>query len=84
MGTRPVLLDVGASRRIDRAARLSANVGTLTWLSPEQAAPGDVGVPSPPSDVWGLGISLLYALTGRFSAMLRGPRPGEVEQQRRG
>lgn len=64
MGTRPVLLDLGASRTIERAARLSANIGTLTWLSPEQAGPGPAGVPSPPSDVWGLGISLLYALTG--------------------
>ena len=64
MGHRPVLLDLGASRRIDRAAALSAGVGTLTYLAPEQAEPGRFGVPAPPSDVWGLGMVLLRSLTG--------------------
>lgn len=64
MGQRPVLLDLGASRRIERAATLSAGVGTLIYLSPEQAAPGRFGVPAPASDVWGLGMALLHALTG--------------------
>lgn len=64
MGQRPVLLDLGASRRIDRAARLSPGVGTVTYLSPEQARPGQLGVPAPPSDVWGLGMTLLRATTG--------------------
>ena len=64
MGARPVLLDLGASRRIDRAAELRPGVGTLTYLSPEQAAPGPMGVPAPPSDVWGLGVTLLRATTG--------------------
>jgi len=64
MGERPVLLDLGASRRIDRAARLGPGVGTITYLSPEQAHPGDLGVPAPPSDVWGLGMTLLRATTG--------------------
>lgn len=65
MGARPVILDLGASRRIERAARLSAGIGTVTYLSPEQAAPGAFGVPAPASDVWGLGISLVRALTDR-------------------
>ncbi len=64
MGERPVLLDLGASRPVDRAATLSAGVGTLTYLSPEQAEPGRFGVPSPASDVWGLGMILLRSLTG--------------------
>lgn len=64
MGSRPVLLDLGASRSIERAARLSAGVGTFTFLSPEQAAPGRLGVPSPASDVWGLGVAVLQSLTG--------------------
>ncbi len=71
MGARPVLLDLGASRRIERAARLSAGVGTITHLSPEQAAPGRLGVPSPASDVWGLGITLVQALTGHNPLAVR-------------
>lgn len=64
MGARPVLLDLGASRRVERAAELRPGVGTLTWLSPEQAAPGLHGTPGPASDVWGLGMVLLRATTG--------------------
>lgn len=62
MGARPVLLDLGASRTLEGAARLRPGVGTRSYLSPEQAVPGELGVPGPPSDVWGLGITLLVAL----------------------
>jgi eukaryotic-like serine/threonine-protein kinase len=64
MGARPMLLDLGASRTIERAAALSAGVGTVAWLSPEQADPDRFGPPGPPADVWGLGMVLLYATTG--------------------
>jgi serine/threonine protein kinase len=59
----PILLDLGASRTIERAAALSG-VGTVAWLSPEQADPDRFGPPGPPADVWGLGMVLLYATTG--------------------
>lgn len=71
MGARPVLLDLGASRTVERAARLSAGVGTISYLSPEQAAPGVVGVPGPASDVWGLGVTLLRALTSENPLVAR-------------
>lgn len=64
MGIRPVLLDLGASRDVERAARLGPGVGTLTYLSPEQAEPGPTAVPGPASDLWGLGMTLLRATTG--------------------
>lgn len=64
MGARPVLLDLGASRRVERATRLRPGVGTLTYLAPEQADPDRFGAPGPPSDVWGLGMTLLRATTG--------------------
>jgi serine/threonine protein kinase len=71
MGARPVLLDLGASRRIERAARLGPGVGTVTYLSPEQAAPVQLGVPGPASDVWGLGAVLLQATTGHNPLAVR-------------
>lgn len=80
MGERPVLLDLGASRRIDRAARLSPGVGTVTYLSPEQARPGELGVPAPPSDVWGLGMTLLRATTGHNPLVARRDADGEVDE----
>jgi eukaryotic-like serine/threonine-protein kinase len=63
MGARAILLDLGASRTIKQAAALSG-VGTVAWLSPEQADPDRFGPPGPPADVWGLGMVLLYATTG--------------------
>ncbi len=80
LGTRAVLLDLGASRRTDRAASLRPGVGTLTFLSPEQAAPGSLGAPGPPSDVWGLGITLVRSVTGTnpLAARRTSPRPDEV------
>ena len=71
LGTRAVLLDLGASRQVERAARLRPGVGTLSFLAPEQAAPGTVGVPAPASDVWGLGITLLRSVTGRNPLVAR-------------
>lgn len=81
MGARPVLLDLGASRRIERAATLRAGVGTLTYLAPEQAAPGAAGVPAPPSDVWGLGMTLLRATTGTNPLTSRRDDPGADEDE---
>lgn len=65
MGERPVLLDLGAARRADRTDRLPPGIGTISYLSPEQADPATYGAPGPASDVWGLGICLLRACTGQ-------------------
>lgn len=73
---RGVLLDFGLMRK-DRS-RLSASassaqgltmtgemVGTPAFMGPEQFSHGGVfGDPSPYSDVWGIGASLFYGLTG--------------------
>jgi eukaryotic-like serine/threonine-protein kinase len=64
LGARPILLDLGAARTIERAASLSPGVGTVAWMSPEQADPDRFGPPRPAADVWGLGMVLLYATTG--------------------
>jgi len=64
LGTRPVLLDLGASRTIARATSLPPGVGTVAWMAPEQADPDCFGPPGPSADVWGLGMVLLYATTG--------------------
>lgn len=79
MGARPVLLDLGASRTLEGAARLRPGVGTHHYLSPEQARPGELGVPGPPSDVWGLGISLLVALADQNPLAARRSDP-EVDE----
>jgi serine/threonine-protein kinase len=57
---RPVLFDLGSACAAD-GRRLRSPQGTDAYMAPEQAR---AGVPSPASDVWGLGVTLFEALTG--------------------
>jgi eukaryotic-like serine/threonine-protein kinase len=63
MGGTPRVIDLSLARTIGGAKRLSEHVGTNAYMPPEQCNPrGDVG---PPSDLWGLGATLYYAIAGR-------------------
>lgn len=64
LGRPPRLIDFGMARHTDKAARLSSISGTARYAAPEQCAPPATGTPGPPSDVWGLGITLYEATTG--------------------
>ena len=64
MGAPARLIDLSVARRTDVAARLDHVVGTDAYLAPEQADPQGYGVPSPASDVWGLGATLYHAACG--------------------
>jgi serine/threonine protein kinase len=58
------VLDFGISRFVDTASftEVGSMVGTFVWSSPEQAQGRNVGTPS---DVFNLGMVLVFALTGR-------------------
>jgi serine/threonine protein kinase/outer membrane protein assembly factor BamB len=60
----PRLIDFGVARAIDATAITQTGmvVGTPAYMSPEQAAGGEIG---PPSDVFSLASVLVYAATGR-------------------
>jgi len=64
MGAPPRLIDFSVSRGPAAAARLSKPVGTDAFMAPEQCdrTRGDLGAPA---DVFGLGVTLHVALTGR-------------------
>lgn len=64
MGAPARLIDLSVARSLDRAAALTAQIGTDSYMAPEQAAPGRFGVPGHPSDVWGLGVTLYEAVAG--------------------
>jgi serine/threonine protein kinase len=59
----PRLIDLSVARSIEQCARLRSAVGTDAYMSPEQCLPegGRVG---PPSDVWGIGVTLYEAVVG--------------------
>ncbi len=62
-GVRTKLADFGIARIVDGAHVTStgAIIGTVTYLSPEQAMGESVG---PPADIYALGLVLLECLTG--------------------
>jgi serine/threonine protein kinase len=62
---RPVVLDFGIARRLDKANPAATAVGTPCYMSPEQAGEA-VGSPGSPSDVYALGAILYRMLTGRL------------------
>lgn len=65
LGAIPHLIDFSVAHDLERAARIDGFVGTDAWASPEQADPPRWSRIGPPSDVWGLGATLSFALTGR-------------------
>lgn len=72
-----VVAEAGRAKLIDlsivrRPGRTAGGVGTWCYMSPEQAAGGDLG---PAADVWGLGAVLYEAVTGE--AAFDPPDPGE-------
>jgi serine/threonine protein kinase len=77
-----VLVHRGTAKLIDfSVARppgpLSARVGTRRYMSPEQARVGEVG---PAADVWGAGMILYQAATGRHVFEAAGEHP-QLEQR---
>ena len=64
MGSPARLIDLSVMRSVEEQRRLDHVIGTDAYLSPEQADPGRLGAPGPPSDVWGLGATLFHAIAG--------------------
>jgi eukaryotic-like serine/threonine-protein kinase len=64
MGAPARLIDLSVARPATKAAELTRYIGTDLYMSPEQAAPQQVGRPGFESDVWGLGATLFEAVAG--------------------
>jgi eukaryotic-like serine/threonine-protein kinase len=71
MAGAPRLIDLSVARELDRLGELRTPVGTDAYMAPEQCQPERFADIGPASDVWGLGVTLFEALTGRLPY----PRP---------
>lgn len=58
------LIDFGIARTVEDAALLRSPTGTDAYMAPEQCRPAEVPV-GPAADVWGLGATMHFAMTGR-------------------
>jgi serine/threonine protein kinase len=81
MGVPPRLIDLSIARSIGDAAELTVPVGTDAYMAPEQCQPGPEDPVGPPADVWGVGVSLHEAVTGRlpFPRMSPGGRHPQLD-----
>jgi serine/threonine protein kinase len=64
MGAPPRLIDLSVALTIESAARAPRPIGTDAYMAPEQCEPGPRGHMGPPSDIWGVGVTVYEALTG--------------------
>jgi serine/threonine protein kinase len=66
MGSPPRLIDLSIARSCGDAERLRIAIGTDGYMAPEQHRPNVNAPVGPPADVWGLGVTLHEAVSGRL------------------
>jgi eukaryotic-like serine/threonine-protein kinase len=71
MAGSPRLIDLSVARGIHELDSLHGPVGTDAYMAPEQCDPARRDEIGPPSDVWGLGVTVHEAFTGELPY----PRP---------
>jgi eukaryotic-like serine/threonine-protein kinase len=66
MAGSPRLIDLSVARRLDELGSLGGPIGTDAYMAPEQCDPGRHAEIGPPSDVWGLGVTVHEAFSGKL------------------
>jgi serine/threonine protein kinase len=65
LSSQPRLIDLSIARPIEGAHRLASPAGTDRYMAPEQCERASFQHIGPPTDMWGLGVTLYEALTRR-------------------
>jgi eukaryotic-like serine/threonine-protein kinase len=65
MAPPPRLIDLSVARSVERARATPHPVGTDRYMAPEQCGTGLASAMGPPTDVWGLGVTMHESLAGR-------------------
>ena len=71
MAGSPRLIDLSVARSVSELGAMRSRVGTDAYMAPEQCDPARFREIGPPSDVWGLGVTIYEAFTGELPY----PRP---------
>jgi eukaryotic-like serine/threonine-protein kinase len=58
----PRLIDLSVATNLDEIATIKTPIGTDAYMAPEQCDPERFAEIGPPSDVWGLGVTLYEAI----------------------
>jgi serine/threonine protein kinase len=65
MAPPPRVIDLSIARTIADARRTHGPIGTDPYMAPEQCGDGGAERIGPPTDIWGLGVTLYESLVGR-------------------
>ena len=65
LSSQPRLIDLSIARPVEDARRLASPAGTDRYMAPEQCERALFDLIGPPTDMWGLGVTLYEALARR-------------------
>jgi serine/threonine protein kinase len=80
MSAPPRLIDLSVAIHVDDVQRIETQTGTDAYMAPEQCDPDRFSQIGPPTDVWGLGVTLYEALARARPFPNPGDGPGLAER----
>lgn len=80
MGPVPRLIDLSIVREFDEVGNIRSPIGTDAYMAPEQCDRARLGTIGPPTDVWGVGVTM-YQAASKQLPFPRGTRGGTDDER---